>query len=1198
MNLQAFSNYSILFGYLKPEEIVQEYYNMGYSYAVITDIYNISGLDYFILECRKLKIKPVVGITVKLKYKEYSGYASFLFRNKNGYLSFIETYNRYIIESKNNKYLFEHDSFINIRDIIVIIGNKDSILSNILHQKENLAFEFISKMNSIYTDRIYFSYSEIRNQQELSLKKYLYKHKYTNIIFSSPFIHQKNNKKDGLYKHITLIAIDYKTKFEEIMTHNKNNIEYYDQNYFLNTKESIENKSLLTKKTVELCEFNYTFAEIIDKKEFVYSFKDAKSIVQKVAKQKLEKILEKQNCHIIRSKYMQRYEQEINMYDKIDIYNILYIVYDFIKWSKNNKIHIGPGRGSCVGSLLVYLLDITSVDPIQHSLLFERFINEDRYTIADIDIDVANSDRNKLINYIVEKYSNNTNNEIKVISIIVFLRFMEKSSFKDVMRATNTSLNFRETNNLMKESDKIFDNTKTIFQKLEQISHIYTKEKNKIKKLLESIIQDNISSFITETNNELNNKETNIEEKIDISVYTVYSYIIESVKIIESTIYFNESIKQTIEKIPKITIQSLLENFDKKTLVQNLTNLQNYIINKLNNLNEVILNSQKFKNAIRGTGIHAGGILITNIPYNKYFPVHISEDSNKIVIATQFDLEMVNNNNIFKFDILGLETIVLIQTVLKIVYETIKHQKDPYQIVQEKEHHRIIIDKGEIDINKTLQEVIVNKNKYCMVYRLIRQGFHKNIFQLDRPATASIANKMLFDRFDDIVAITSIIRPGASELVENYINNKRNFKQWINENSNEPDFQIVKNTFGILAFQEQITQIAIDIAGFEPKKADIFRYAIGKKKIEFVQKYKKEFFQGCSNNNIPAHKIEDLYNRIEKFAGYAFNKSHAVAYSYITLQTMYLKTFYTFIFCLTAINLKIKEKSKTRETCIELVMLQDNVFFIYPEIHQKHTEFQYEKINNSNYIFVSLLSIGGITESFTKKVKDIKEYNIQTIEKSLQEIKPNNKILNNMFNLKVFRRYKQDIKALEEKIKVQKKKDSKLKLDILFDQFIQDSEYQKNLKTEYNSLFRKQEIQNLIDKEYEFYENSYLKLNIASLIKNFIKKHNYFYIVSNKTKYSVTVVNMNLPFISYHIRSKSQDEYKICDVIIKTNQEDKKYFNITSMIVENNVIELPIHILEEYFHTEAMIYNNMYNIRDRFWYEFLYKIDRIIDKSF
>ena len=1219
MNLSAFSVYSTLFGHMTPQEIVHMYKENNYNYAVISDIYMITGIDEFIKVCKQNNIKPIIGITIKLKYKNtnsiYIGNVTILFQTYNGYLKFIQKYNKIILQNNQNNYEFEYDSFQQINDIIIIIGNKGSILSSILEQtnkEDKIYYEFIKKINEIYKKQIYFGYSNIQNTEEIKLKEYLLQQIISipqlQLVPTYPIIHKYNNDKDtdSLYKHITLIAIDKKTQFEKIIIQNQKNqlqtIKYYEQEYALIQKKifyQIYNDSNYQniEKIIQKCNFHLQLTEIIKANDFVHNIYDASQIIQKITKEKLKEILKNIKCQNKKQQYIQRYNEEIYMYNKIKIYNILYIVYDFIKWAENNEVHIGPGRGSCVGSLIIYLLNITKVDPIQHDLLFERFINEDRYTIADIDIDVCNETRQKLLEYLDNKYSNNHNN-INVIHIIVFLRFMEKSSFKDVMRATNTSLNFNEVNNFMKESEKIFNDNKTITQKLEQIIENHCIHQEKLCKLLKSLETKTIINFVKEIKQ--HNEKNNI---YNIYSTNLYDYIQNITSKLSKILYFNEFIKQIQNEIPKIEIIDFIKLQNQEKTIENIKNILKYISKKLNNFKQAIHNSKKFKNCIRGTGVHAGGILITEKSYNHYLPIHISNDSKKTILTTQFDLDTLNKNNIFKFDLLGLETITIIHTTLKKIYQIIKDQKENnnkiYQYINNQKHHEIFIKNNTIDINKIINNVVHDKEKYKSVYQIIKNGYHRNIFQLDRQSTANIANKMLFDRFDDIVALTSIIRPGASELIEEYIQNKKNFYFWSIENQNNPDFEIVKSTFGILAFQEQITKIAISIANFTPKEADMFRYAIGKKKIEFIKKYKEKFFNGCKNQNIPIHKVEELYDRIEKFASYAFNKSHAVAYSYISLQTMYLKTFHPFLFALTCINLKIKEKNKTRAICMELIMMFKDIYFIYPEIHKNHIEFTHQQKNSIHYIFVSLLSINGITKQFTKYLIDHDDYNTNTIKTILQKSKPNKKIIQSIYALYVFRKHEIEIKEILNNITQQKYKDNQLTSETIFEKYIIKKEKKQHKTQIHKKLFQKENLKLLIQQEYIYYEISYIKLNIASIIKKIIqkdsKKINSIYFITDKTNYHITLTNINLPFIYFKILQTNLENSEICDVVLKIKNEEtlkSTYFNLTQNIIENNCFKLEQKYIENYFQQNFYFGNQKYNIKDKFWYLLLLKIDK------
>ena len=1174
MIIVAFSNYSICFGHIPPKQLVNLYYKNNYPFASLTDIYMLSGLDEFIKECRNKKIKPIVGITIKILYNNYHGNATFLFKNKEIYLQFIKKYNDNIIYSNNSRAYFPFDYFKNINDLIIIIGNKGSIIDKF--EEKKILLQFIKETKKIYKN-IYFSYAHIDNEIEKKLSKLLLKVNEEiniNLLTSYPIINSYEDT-DSVYKHVGLIAVSHKLRINDVVLKEKN-ILYYTKEYAIVNKENFDNCYKESKgynnlsNIIELVDFNYLSNEIMLYEDFVYKIENDREKIKSITEQQLSKVLYKLDNETKR-KYLKRYEDELVIYDKINIYSILYITYDFIKWSNNNGIIIGPGRGSCVGSLIIFLLGITKIDPVKYNLIFERFINLDRYTMADIDIDVSSNERQKLINYLYNKYSNLDRREIHVVSIGVFLKFMEKSSFKDIIRIENNTINFNESNNIIKQADKIISEQNVI----EKISTVI---KNNIE------IIDNIEKLFLHYNKQ------NFEYVKD------FSFVFNNINILAQTFYFNESIKKRLSKSIAL-IQE--ENEKHKTeILHNVTLIIKYVKTKIYNINKAINNSKRFSSCIRDTGIHAGGILITNKPYNHYFPVQVGDITNINNVSSSTKLTPNNiinnqsittqfyNDNIFKFDILGLDTLVIINNTINDVKND-KEEKD--RLIK---HMNISLFYNKIDT--IINHIIDNSHMYGFIFDIMRNAFSKNIFQLDKHSTAQLSEKIKMSKFMDIVDLTSLIRPGSSDLSEIYVENKNNFSKWCLENKHILAFEIIKETCGVLIFQEQIIQIAVDV-GFSKKDADNLRYGMGKKKLEYVEKYKEVFLLYCQNKfNASLEDATELFERIKKFASYAFNKSHAVAYSYITLITMFLKACHMIYYAINCINLKIKDKYRIKHTLIELVIIREPpiVFFIYPEINKRHIIFNH--INKFyTYIFISLSSIGGLTDNFTKYIKKVDQFDVQTIEKVLFKIQPNKKLLQNMFNMGIFRRYKLSFEYLLNKIE-QHKKISKQSLDNVFESYMKVDtliECKNNIS---NNIFTKENIKELINNEYLVYESSYIKLNIATLLKMFAKKDKYkiiyFYIIAEKTPFNVLLIRLDNPARRYKLSLHKVNHPNINDVLLKIGRS-KEYINITYNIVENNNIFLDEELIKEYFEDKIEINFKKYNIKDNIWYDLLREID-------
>ena len=426
------------------------------------------------------------------------------------------------------------------------------------------------------------------------------------------------------------------------------------------------------------------------------------------------------------------------------------IVSDFISWAKKNDIPVGPGRGSGAGSIVAWALNITNLDPIKYGLLFERFLNPERVSLPDFDIDFCTIRRDEVITYVRNKYGVE-----KVAQIITFGSLQPKAVIRDVGRVLGINYGIVD----------------------------------KLAKTIPNIIQGN----------------SNLNElfKNNISM--------------QNMIKGNEE----LEKLFEISI-------------------------KLEGLN-------------RNASTHAAGIVISNSAITSDVPLYYDPKSD--IPATQFTMKFLEKIGLVKFDFLGVETLTIIDKTLKNI---------------EKRGKKININ--DIELNDSLTYKNLRKWKY---FRSISIGKcpMRNILKELRP-----------DRIEDIIAVVALYRPGPMENIPDYIKRKHNNTLTVYQHPMlEP---VLKETFGIMIYQEQVMEAAKVLAGFSLAKADLLRRAIGKKIKSEMDSLKESFIKGCLKNNIKKRDSIKIFKEIEKFAGYGFNKSHAAAYAIISYQTAWCKTNY------------------------------------------------------------------------------------------------------------------------------------------------------------------------------------------------------------------------------------------------------------------------------------------------------------------
>jgi len=452
----------------------------------------------------------------------------------------------------------------------------------------------------------------------------------------------------------------------------------------------------------------------------------------------------------ITSDIQNRLDYELDVIKKMGFAGYFLITQDFVNYAKENNIPVGPGRGSAVGSIVSYCSGITDLDPLKYDLLFERFLNPDRISMPDIDIDFCVDGRSKVIDYIKSKYGKKS-----VAQIITFGTMKAKSSVRDVGRVMGLP----------------------------------------------------------------------------------YGQV--------------DSIAKMIPNEPKITLNKAMElNSDlKKTY------------NESDIIRELIDHSMVLEGMNRHAATHAAGIVIAPGPLTDYVPLYKNPSTGDI--TTQLDMKSVEDLGLLKMDFLGLRNLTVIDRTLKII----------------KSRHGEDIDIAKLDLNDN------------SVFELFASGNTVGIFQFESSGMQEHLKNLKPTRFDDLIAMNSLYRPGPMQNIPEYIKRKHGKSQIRYLHPKLED--ILKDTFGIIVYQEQVMQIATAIGGFTLSQSDIMRRAMGKKKKRLMAGFKTDFVNGATSQNIDKKIAIEIFELLEKFALYGFNKSHSAAYAMIAYQTAWLKTYYS-----------------------------------------------------------------------------------------------------------------------------------------------------------------------------------------------------------------------------------------------------------------------------------------------------------------
>jgi DNA polymerase-3 subunit alpha len=453
----------------------------------------------------------------------------------------------------------------------------------------------------------------------------------------------------------------------------------------------------------------------------------------------------------LKKEYVTRLEGELAMIEKTGFAGYFLIVADFIGWARANGIPVGPGRGSGAGSLVAYSLGITDIDPIEFKLLFERFINPERISMPDFDVDFCQDRRGEVIEYVARKYG-----EGNVCQIITFGKLQARAVIKDVGRVLGLS-----------------------FADSDQITKL-------------------------------------LPDEIDITL--------------EDALVREPRLKERMEMDPKIS------------------QLMEYAL--------------ALEGLYRSAGMHAAGVIITEDPVVSYCPLFVGRDGG---IVAQFDKDFCEAIGLVKFDFLGLKTLTVIDNAIKLI----------------KEHP----PQADFALDRM-------NYKDPKVFALLSSGDTDGVFQVESSGMKDLCLRIQPGTLEDVTAINALYRPGplGSGMVDDFIDRKHGRKPIVYD---VPALEtILRETYGVILYQEQVMQIARELAGYSLGQADLLRRAMGKKKVEEMAEHRAIFVKGATERGLPAVKAESIFDLMAKFAEYGFNKSHSAAYGVITYQTAYLKTYY------------------------------------------------------------------------------------------------------------------------------------------------------------------------------------------------------------------------------------------------------------------------------------------------------------------
>jgi len=825
-HIKIHTQYSICEGAIKIEDLKNHCKENKIRSIGLSDTSNLCGALEFAENLSKVGTQPIIGTQINFKYKDTIGLLPLFAMNNNGYKTLIELSSKSYLNNNDNSipYCDLSELATSKSGLAILSGSIDGIIGKLFNKgKYQDINEIYLTLSSNYKNFFYIEIQRHGDQNERSFEQFnLQKSEELKIpiIATNEVFYLDKNMHEA---HDALICIGNKSYIND-----KNRKKFSDQHYFKTNSEMQELFSDLPEALTNnynfpfRCSFKPEFSKPVLPNISSESGISADEILVNESieglndkfKNFFNKDIEKIDSDENFKKYKNRLNHELNIIKEMNYSSYFLIVSDYIKWAKNNDIPVGPGRGSGAGSLVAWCLSITDIDPIKFNLIFERFLNPDRISMPDFDIDFCEEKRDLVFQYLTKKYKDS------VAHIITFGKLKARMVIRDVGRVIGLPYGF-----------------------VDSISKMIPFDPSRPISLGECI-----------------NREPRLQKLI-----------------------------KEDQRVKKLTELSL----------------------KLEGLN-------------RNIATHAAGVVIADKKLTETVPLYKDNSADLLLPSTQFDMYSAENAGLIKFDFLGLKTLTVINNTQKLIKK--------------------------INKNFDIKKIDYEDQK---VFELLSSGKTVGLFQLESSGMREALMQMKPNHLEDIIALVALYRPGPMNNIPIYNDCKHKKKQ---PDYIHPDLkEILEPTYGVIIYQEQVMQIAQKLSGFTPGEADILRKAIGKKKRAEVEKQKARFVEGAVKNGIKKDVAAGIFLKIEPFAEYGFNKSHAAAYAIIAYQTAYLKAHFPNQFFAASMTMDLANQNKLGEFYEELRRLNINI--IRPSINDCYADFKSDK-NNFYYALGAVKNVG------------------------------------------------------------------------------------------------------------------------------------------------------------------------------------------------------------------------------------------------
>lgn len=806
VHLNIHSEYSLVDGIVRINPMLERAAEMRMPALAISEMGNMFSTVKFYRACEKQGVKPIIGSTLRIRDDDLTGKILLLCQSLEGYrnLSYLISRSYTEGQAQGLPYIDRNWLTTHARGLIALSGAQQGDVGQyLLTGRKEQAKQRATEYQQIFQNRYYLELQRAGNKGE---QFYIQEAVDLAVEMDLPVVATNAVcflDEDDFEAHEARVCINQGYTLSD----NRRPKDYTSQQYlkspeqmqelFKDIPEAIENSVLIAMA----CNLELTLGEHYLPNFPVPEGKTQDEHLVELARHGLQAILQKSQLDSqARQQYEKRLQIELDVILSMGFAGYFLIVADFIQWAKDNGIPVGPGRGSGAGSIVAYVIGITELDPIEYDLLFERFLNPERVSLPDFDVDFCMDRRDEVIDYVAERYGRD-----HVSQIITFGTMAAKAVVRDVGRVLGFPYGFVD------QIAKLipFDLNMTLERALEEEDILKQRYKN----------------------------EDEVKTLIDLA--------------------------------------------------------------------------RKLEGISRNAGKHAGGIVIAPEPLTNYMPKYCEQGTSSNV--TQFDMGDVESIGLVKFDFLGLRTLTIIDWAVRDVnYSAVKNNQD-----------KIDIRNIPLDDEAT--------------YALIQKMNTTAVFQLESDGMKKLIGRLKPDSFDDLIALVALFRPGPlqSGMVDDFVDRKHGRARVEYPHSDlEP---ILKPTYGVILYQEQVMQIAQVLAGYTLGAADLLRRAMGKKKPEEMAKQREIFTSGAVERKVEARVATYIFDLMEKFAGYGFNKSHSAAYALIAYQTAWLKTHYPAAFMAAVLSSDMDNTDKVMMLIDEVQNM--NLIIREPDINESQFYF-------------------------------------------------------------------------------------------------------------------------------------------------------------------------------------------------------------------------------------------------------------------